>query len=150
MFLVSNLFPWHRSLFDYKDSIFADIATLQSSKNIRQFITCVLNNINAPPPFVDTMCTSYPSPPHCGGISLLLSPRQCTTNCHKRRPTKSVIKINIEKKIRFFCKKICQFKKSAYLCNRNQQANDSVAQLVEQMTLNHWVESSSLSGVTKR
>ena len=25
---------------------------------------------------------------------------------------------------------------------------DSVAQLVEQMTLNHWVESSSLSGVT--
>ena len=28
--------------------------------------------------------------------------------------------------------------------------NDSVAQLVEQMTLNHWVESSSLSGVTKK
>ena len=27
--------------------------------------------------------------------------------------------------------------------------NDSVAQLVEQMTLNHWVESSSLSGVTR-
>ncbi len=26
---------------------------------------------------------------------------------------------------------------------------DSVAQLVEQMTLNHWVESSNLSGVTK-
>ena len=26
---------------------------------------------------------------------------------------------------------------------------DSVAQLVEQMTLNHWVESSSLSGVTR-
>ncbi len=26
---------------------------------------------------------------------------------------------------------------------------DSVAQLVEQMTLNHWVESSSLSGVTQ-
>ena len=26
--------------------------------------------------------------------------------------------------------------------------SDSVAQLVEQMTLNHWVESSSLSGVT--
>ena len=26
--------------------------------------------------------------------------------------------------------------------------NDSVAQLVEQMTLNHWVESSNLSGVT--
>ena len=30
-----------------------------------------------------------------------------------------------------------------------KQANDSVAQLVEQMTLNHWVESSSLSGVTR-
>ncbi len=27
---------------------------------------------------------------------------------------------------------------------------DSVAQLVEQMTLNHWVESSSLSGVTTK
>lgn len=26
--------------------------------------------------------------------------------------------------------------------------NDSVAQLVEQLTLNQWVESSSLSGVT--
>ena|GEM_PF-5201313 len=26
---------------------------------------------------------------------------------------------------------------------------DSVAQLVEQMTLNHWVESSNLSGVTE-
>ena len=29
------------------------------------------------------------------------------------------------------------------------KTKDSVAQLVEQMTLNHWVESSSLSGVTK-
>ncbi len=28
--------------------------------------------------------------------------------------------------------------------------DDSVAQLVEQLTLNQWVESSSLSGVTKR
>ena len=28
--------------------------------------------------------------------------------------------------------------------------NDSVAQLVEQMTLNHWVVSSSLTGVTTR
>ena len=27
---------------------------------------------------------------------------------------------------------------------------DSVAQLVEQLTLNQWVESSSLSGVTKQ
>ena len=32
---------------------------------------------------------------------------------------------------------------------RDSKNNDSVAQLVEQMTLNHWVESSSLSGVTK-
>ena len=56
------------------------------------------------------------------------------------------------KKIAFFAKKICknacQFKNNAYLCNRNRKQPDSVAQLVEQMTLNHWVESSSLSGVT--
>ena len=56
------------------------------------------------------------------------------------------------KKIAFFakkiCKKACQFKNNAYLCNRNRKQPDSVAQLVEQMTLNHWVESSSLSGVT--
>ena len=32
----------------------------------------------------------------------------------------------------------------------SQQHPDSVAQLVEQLTLNQWVESSSLSGVTKR
>lgn len=32
----------------------------------------------------------------------------------------------------------------------NDSMNDLVAQLVEQMTLNHWVESSSLSGVTKK
>ena len=53
----------------------------------------------------------------------------------------------------FFLKKIsrkfCGIEKRHYLCNRNQQNVDSVAQLVEQMTLNHWVESSSLSGVTK-
>ena len=58
------------------------------------------------------------------------------------------------KKIAFFAKKICknacQFKNNAYLCNRNRKQPDSVAQLVEQMTLNHWVESSSLSGVTKQ
>ena len=42
-------------------------------------------------------------------------------------------------------------KKTPYLCNRNPDKDyDSVAQLVEQMTLNHWVESSSLSGVTDR
>ena len=54
----------------------------------------------------------------------------------------------------FFLKKIsrkfCGIEKRHYLCNRNQQNVDSVAQLVEQMTLNHWVESSSLSGVTKQ
>ena len=54
----------------------------------------------------------------------------------------------------FFLKKIsrkfCGIEKRHYLCNRNQQDVDSVAQLVEQMTLNHWVESSSLSGVTKQ
>ena len=32
---------------------------------------------------------------------------------------------------------------------RKSKITDSVAQLVEQMTLNHWVESSSLSGVTE-
>ena len=37
-------------------------------------------------------------------------------------------------------------RKSKSLC----AYNDSVAQLVEQMTLNHWVESSSLSGVTRQ
>ena len=31
---------------------------------------------------------------------------------------------------------------------RKKGDNDSVAQLVEQMTLNHWVEGSSPSGVT--
>ncbi len=32
----------------------------------------------------------------------------------------------------------------------NPQRNDSVAQLVEQMTLNHWVVGSSPTGVTKQ
>ena len=65
----------------------------------------------------------------------------------------------------FFCdflkkslEKICQLKKLPYLCKRfrnttnkrKQSGNDSVAQLVEQMTLNHWVEGSSPSGVTKK
>ena len=42
-------------------------------------------------------------------------------------------------------------KKSLYLCiaiEKTPICNDSVAQLVEQLTLNQWVESSSLSGVT--
>ena len=32
---------------------------------------------------------------------------------------------------------------------KDQQKNDSVAQLVEQMTLNHWVVGSSPTGVTE-
>ena len=34
--------------------------------------------------------------------------------------------------------------------NKRDKINDSVAQLVEQLTLTQWVESSSLSGVTKQ
>ena len=60
------------------------------------------------------------------------------------------------------CSKVCQVKNKAYLCNRNRETNgglnkkldsradDLVAQLVEQMTLNHWVEGSSPSQVTPR
>ena len=59
------------------------------------------------------------------------------------------------------CSKVCQVKNKAYLCNRNRETNgglkekldswedDLVAQLVEQMTLNHWVEGSSPSQVTQ-
>ena len=55
-----------------------------------------------------------------------------------------------------------QIKSLPYLCSRNQKPsltkarkngrdrNDSVAQLVEQVTLNHWVVSSSLTGVTSK
>ena len=55
-----------------------------------------------------------------------------------------------------------QIKSLPYLCSRNQKPslpkarkngrdrNDSVAQLVEQVTLNHWVVSSSLTGVTSQ
>ena len=42
----------------------------------------------------------------------------------------------------------CLYKRK-YFLPLHPQKKDSVAQLVEQMTLNHWVESSSLSGVTK-
>lgn len=53
-----------------------------------------------------------------------------------------------------------RFKKRLYLCTRNRETKsisrkqglqqiDLVAQLVEQMTLNHWVEGSSPSRVTK-
>ena len=55
-----------------------------------------------------------------------------------------------------FFEKIWWFEKTAVTLQRKserdtlkqQKNHDSVAQLVEQMTLNHWVESSSLSGVT--
>ena len=55
-----------------------------------------------------------------------------------------------------------QIKSLPYLCSRNRKPsltkarkngrdrNDSVAQLVEQVTLNHWVVSSSLTGVTSK
>ena len=39
-------------------------------------------------------------------------------------------------------------KNSITFASHLKKRHDSVAQLVEQMTLNHWVESSSLSGVT--
>ncbi len=40
-------------------------------------------------------------------------------------------------------------KKTPYLCSAfANKCNDSVAQLVEQLTLNQWVEGSSPSGVT--
>ena len=45
-------------------------------------------------------------------------------------------------------KKILQIPKNSLPLHRKSKRADSVAQLVEQMTLNHWVESSSLSGVT--
>ena len=51
--------------------------------------------------------------------------------------------------------KFCRYQNKQYLCSvfkgepkQIRQKNDSVAQLVEQLTLNQWVESSSLSGVT--
>ena len=51
----------------------------------------------------------------------------------------------------FFLLKLLQFskKRHTFATAIQKQHYDSVAQLVEQMTLNHWVESSSLSGVTK-
>ena len=54
----------------------------------------------------------------------------------------------------FFCEKntenICRFIKKQYFCAVFETAHDSVAQLVEQLTLNQWVVSSSLTGVTKK
>ena len=46
--------------------------------------------------------------------------------------------------------KILQIQKMSLPLQRKSKITDSVAQLVEQMTLNHWVESSSLSGVTRQ
>jgi hypothetical protein len=37
-----------------------------------------------------------------------------------------------------------------FTLHSQKNKNDSVAQLVEQLTLNQWVESSNLSGVTTR
>ena len=50
------------------------------------------------------------------------------------------------KKLRTFA---TQFGKRPHWRPHKQLQHDSVAQLVEQLTLNQWVESSSLSGVTK-
>ena len=36
------------------------------------------------------------------------------------------------------------FKENAYLCTRKSEVNASLAQLVEQLTLNQWVQSSNL------
>ena len=49
----------------------------------------------------------------------------------------------------FFAFLFGQFKKKQYLCSRFSKKHVSLAQLVEQLTLNQWVESSSLSGDTK-
>ena len=69
--------------------------------------------------------------------------------------------------MKFFRKMFGGIKKTSYLCiaiekstqtkvgeskslmQKSLRSNDFVAQLVEQLTLNQWVESSSLSGVTK-
>ena len=61
-------------------------------------------------------------------------------------PLFQVLKINFSS---FFLKNILPIKKKPLPLQTSNKDNDSVAQLVEQMTLNHWVESSSLSGVTK-
>ena len=43
---------------------------------------------------------------------------------------------------------LSDYKKISFICN--PEKNDLVAQPVEQLTLNQWVESSSLSQVTKK
>ena len=54
------------------------------------------------------------------------------------------------KNLIFFAVFACQFKKKQYLCNRKcEMTHDSVAQLVEQLTLNQWVVGSSPTGVTE-
>ena len=58
----------------------------------------------------------------------------------------------LQGKMKFFLKKIGKTLASSKImrtfATEIEKQPDSVAQLVEQMTLNHWVESSSLSGVT--
>ena len=54
----------------------------------------------------------------------------------------------------FFLKKITQkilpIQKKCVTLQPQNEKDDSVAQLVEQLTLNQWVEGSSPSGVTKK
>ncbi len=47
-------------------------------------------------------------------------------------------------------KKFAHVKKKQYLCTRFRKKLVPLAQLVEQLTLNQWVEGSSPSGDTKR
>ena len=47
-------------------------------------------------------------------------------------------------------KKFCKKKKTSYLCNRKQENNALVAQLVEHLTLNQGVQGSNPCRRTKR
>ena len=50
----------------------------------------------------------------------------------------------------FFCKNICVYQKKAVLLHPLLEKVVSLAQLVEQLTLNQWVEGSSPSGDTNK
>ena len=66
------------------------------------------------------------------------------------KPLKTAAKVQKKKHMcKKNAKKFGQFKKKQYLCTRFSKKKVSLAQLVEQLTLNQWVESSSLSGDTK-
>ena len=60
----------------------------------------------------------------------------------------------MNKKLNFFCPKVCIFKKSPYLCTRNRNDNGynskkgAIAQLVEQRTENPCVPGSIPGGTT--